>query len=240
MKVEKFVTVEALTNKVTEKMIKLLADKPEAVFCIAGGETPLPVMKKLIQLQKTNKIDFSKATFISLDEWIGLDRTTKGSCIQTLEDHLFQPLGLRAEQIKFFDGKATNLTAELTKMNTFVAAYGIDFILLGLGMNGHIGFNEPGVTTEANAQIVGLDEVTTTVMTKYFNEKLPLTQGITLGFRQILDANQIILMATGEKKAEIVKATIEGEPTSQVPSTILKQAQNEALFFVDRAAGKFI
>lgn len=239
MKLKIFTTQPELVAEISEMIIATVEKKPTSVICIAGGDTPMPVMEKLVAAQQENKVDFSKAFFLGLDEWVGLGSETKGSCIQTLQDNLFQPLHLKAEQIVFFDGKG-NLAEEVQRVNQFVASHGIDFILLGVGMNGHVGFNEPGVNIESNVQVVDLDAVTTKVMAKYFEKDLPLTQGITLGFQQILAARQIVLMATGEKKAEIVKATLENAATSAIPSTILKTAIQPADFFVDAAAGKLV
>ncbi len=229
-----------VSEAVAAEIIKIVNQKPNAVICIAGGDTPLPVMQELIREADQKKVDFSKAYFVGLDEWVGLGKETKGSCIQTLQDNLYGPLGLREEQIIFFDGKTSDLEKELDRINTFIAKNGLDFILLGIGMNGHIGFNEPGVKIDSEAQVVALDEVTTTVMTKYFDEQLPLTEGITLGFKQILAAKNIVLMATGVKKAEIVKKTVKTEPTNQLPATVLKLAEKEADFYLDEAAASLL
>lgn len=236
MEYQVFETIEQLSTNIVDKLSNIIRLKPDSVICVAGGETPLPVMKKMVAYQESGEIDFSKAQFISLDEWVGLGRETKGSCIQTLEDNLFKPLKLKKDQIHFFDGLSKNLSSEIEKMDRFVAKYGIDFILLGIGMNGHIGFNEPEVAINSDSLVVDLDNVTTAVMGKYFEKQLPLTQGISLGFRQILNAETIVVMATGKKKADIVKAIMETEPTVALPASIIKTAKKNAFFFVDEEA----
>lgn len=235
-----FKNPEIVSNKIADKIIKIVNDKPNAVICIAGGDTPLPVMKELVKRAKRKEVDFTKAYFVGLDEWIGLDKNTRGSCIQTLEDNLYAPLELKENQIIFFNGKANNLKKELDRINKFIQQCGLDFILLGIGMNGHIGFNEPGVNFSSDAQVVPLDNVTTTVMNKYFDEKLPLTEGITLGFKQILNAKELVLMATGLKKADIVKKTIDTPPTNELPATAIKLSKNKTSFFLDEDAANLL
>ncbi|MBE0094853.1 glucosamine-6-phosphate deaminase, partial [Raoultella planticola] len=105
-----------------------------------------------------------------------------------------------------------------------------------IGMNGHIGFNEPGVPVDVNAHVVELDDVTKKVMSKYFDQDLPLTNGISLGMKQIKQAKEIIVAATGSKKAEIVELTMNSEPTANIPATLLKNATSTQ-FFVDQEAG---
>ncbi|WP_239253550.1 glucosamine-6-phosphate deaminase [Listeria ilorinensis] len=234
---QKFKDEMQVAKAVAARIAEHLERKPDSLICIAGGDTPKRTMQEMIRMHQAGEVDFSKAYFVGLDEWVGLGRETHGSCVQTLYDGLFEPLELRAEQICFFDGKATDLKAECARINTFIAERGgIDFILLGVGMNGHIGFNEPGIEPDQDAHIVPLDSVTKEVMSKYFETDLPLTQGISLGMRQILAAQEIIVIATGAKKADIMHQVAVEAPTAEIPATLLKPAQ-AATFYLDEAAG---
>lgn len=146
-------------------------------------------------------------------------------------------VGIREEQICFFDGKTADLEAECARVDRFVAERGgIDFILLGVGMNGHIGFNEPFVPVDTDCHVVELDDVTKTVMSKYFDEDFPLTQGISLGMQQIMTAKQIVLVTTGTKKAEIVAKVVMGKITDAVPATLLRNATGSVSLVMDQEA----
>ncbi|WP_270994459.1 glucosamine-6-phosphate deaminase [Listeria seeligeri] len=217
---------QIVAETISQKIIEIVKEKPTSLICIAGGDTPLLTIEALIKANQAGEVDFSKTQFVGLDEWVGLGRETKGSCIQTLYDAFFDRLeNVSSEQICFFDGQTADFEAECARVDAFIEACGgIDFILLGIGLNGHIGFNEPFVPVNVNCHVVELDNVTKRVMSKYFDTDLPLTHGISLGMQQILTAKEIYLVATGEKKAEIVQQVIEKEPTVSIPATLVKQA----------------
>ncbi|EFS00798.1 glucosamine-6-phosphate isomerase, putative [Listeria seeligeri FSL N1-067] len=217
---------QIVAETISQKIIEIVKEKPTSLICIAGGDTPLLTIEALIKANQAGEVDFSKTQFVGLDEWVGLGRETKGSCIQTLYDAFFDRLeNVSSAQICFFDGQTADFEAECARVDAFIEACGgIDFILLGIGLNGHIGFNEPFVPVDVNCHVVELDNVTKRVMSKYFDTDLPLTHGISLGMKQILTAKEIYLVATGEKKAEIVQQVIEKEPTVSIPATLVKQA----------------
>ncbi|MBC1534172.1 glucosamine-6-phosphate deaminase [Listeria seeligeri] len=227
---------QIVAESISQKIIEIVKEKPTSLICIAGGDTPLLTIEALIKANQAGEVDFSKTKFVGLDEWVGLGRETKGSCIQTLYDAFFNRLeNVSSDQICFFDGQTADFEAECARVDAFIEACGgIDFILLGIGLNGHIGFNEPFVPVDVNCHVVELDNVTKRVMSKYFDTDLPLTHGISLGMQQILTAKEIYLVATGEKKAEIVQQVIEKEPTVSIPATLVKQAI--ATFVLDEAA----
>ena len=212
--------------------------KPDAVLCLACGETPQPVMDRLVKARNEGRADFSRIRLLGLDEWIGVGRQAMGSCAQMLYDDFFTPMALRQDQISIFNGLSENLNDEIKKANRIVEELGIDFTLLGIGMNGHIGLNEPGFNPALNASIVSLSDITKIVMTKYFGGKSGLSEGITLGFAQLLNARKIVLMATGERKAKIVKQIIDSSPNNQLPASLLKISAHQTEFYLDAAAAK--
>ncbi|PZF90890.1 glucosamine-6-phosphate deaminase [Listeria ivanovii] len=227
---------QVVAETISKKIIELVNEKPTSLVCIAGGDTPLLTIEALVKANQAGEVDFSKTQFVGLDEWVGLGRETKGSCIQTLYDSFFDRLkDVTSEQICFFDGKAADLETECSRVDTFIDDRGgMDFILLGIGLNGHIGFNEPFVPVDVNCHIVELDDVTKRVMSKYFETDLPLTHGMSLGMKQILAAKEIYLVATGEKKAAIVQQVVETEPTVEIPATLAKQTTSTLV--VDKLA----
>ncbi|EHM7934881.1 glucosamine-6-phosphate deaminase [Listeria innocua] len=227
---------QLVAETVSQRIIELVKAKPASLICIAGGDTPLLTIEALIKASQAGEIDFSQTQFVGLDEWVGLGRETKGSCIQTLYDAFFDRLeNVSGDQICFFDGKAKDLAAECARVDAFIDERGgMDFILLGIGLNGHIGFNEPFVPVDVNCHVVELDDVTKRVMSKYFDTDLPLTHGISLGMKQILAAKEIYLVATGAKKVDIVKQVIEKAPTVAIPATLVKEANTTLV--IDKVA----
>lgn len=224
-----------LSKKVAERIIEQLRTKPKSLITIAGGETPLGVLKYLSEHLVSEDVDYSQVKFISLDEWVGLDSNTYGSCRQTLNDGLFNNINLTSDQIIFFDGNAENLTLECEKVDKIICDHeAIDLIVLGIGMNGHLGFNEPNIVT-TNASIVKLSDVTKNVMNKYFNESMELTHGITLGYNQILQSKKIILMASGSNKRSIMDEMKRVKVSYSLPASLLKY--NDALeIYIDEEA----
>ncbi|EAD5685955.1 glucosamine-6-phosphate deaminase [Listeria innocua] len=227
---------QLVAETVSQRIIELVKAKPASLICIAGGDTPLLTIEALIKASQAGEVDFSETQFVGLDEWVGLGRETKGSCIQTLYDAFFDRLeNVSGDQICFFDGKAKDLAAECARVDAFIDERGgMDFILLGIGLNGHIGFNEPFVPVDVNCHVVELDDVTKRVMSKYFDTDLPLTHGISLGMKQILVAKEIYLVATGAKKVDIVKQVIEKAPTVAIPATLVKEANTTLV--IDKVA----
>lgn len=232
-----FENAEELAEEVVSEITALIEAKPDALLCIAAGETPRPVMNRLIEYKKQGKVDFSRVRFIGLDEWIGVGRETVGSCAQMLYDDFFIPMDLREDQIMIFDG-LEEVEKQIMKMDRLSEELRIDFMLLGVGMNGHLGLNEPGEAIYEQTHVVELSEITKQVMTKYFDGKIKISQGITLGFKQFFDTKRVILMATGKRKASIVNKIISSEATSEVPASLMKESKENVSFFVDKDARK--
>ena len=113
---------------------------------------------------------------------------------------------------------------------------GIDIMLVGIGMNGHIGFNEPGASFVNLSHVIELDEITKSVGQKYFTEKMELGKGITIGFKHLLNAKKVFLMANGSKKAEVIKKTVERPVTENFPASIMQQHENGVILVDDEAA----
>ncbi len=229
---------EELSKGTANFIINYVKKKPESLLCFAGGDTPLMTYRYLGDYSIQNREIFNKCKFISLDEWVGLDGNDQGSCRYTLQQNLFSPLKIKDENIHFFNAKG-NLKKECHDMNKYIEENGpIDIALLGVGVNGHIGFNEPGISFEKYSHVVELDQTTKQVGKKYFKEDINLEMGITLGIKHIKEADSVILLVNGEKKADIVKKVFEVEVNNQVPATIAKEHNNSYLFLDEKAAFK--
>lgn len=225
-----------LCQAVAQNVIACVKTKPDALICIAGGDTPLGVFTALVEAQKQGRVDFSRTQFLGLDEWLGLGKADKGSCREMVWHHFFDKLTLREEQICFFDGLTHNPQAECQRVDRYIEQHGpIDCIVLGIGMNGHIGFNEPGVSVDNTCHVIDLDAVTQAVSVKYFDTPREVKQGISLGLKTILAAKNIVVMASGEKKAAIVAQTVNHPASRDIPSTLVKTVAQASLY-VDKAA----
>ena len=222
------------TAAVIEEIIR---QKPDAVLCLAAGHTSLPVFARLIQAAEEKRIDFGRVRFIGLDEWLGLGVTADGSCASFLYKNCCDPLKIKPEQICLFDGETSDPSAECTRMEACINAWGdIDYMLLGMGMNGHLALNEPGDLFSNGAHVTDLDSVTKSVAAKYFSEGMPpLEHGITLGIRNIMDAGLIHLTVFGAHKKDAVARLLSAEIHHDFPASSLKSCGHAVLIF-DRAA----
>lgn len=208
----------------------IIAKKPGALLCFPAGETSLGTFEELIKLFRAGKVDISKCKIVGLDEWIHIGEMQKENCYNFLKNHLFDPLGIKSDNLCFYDGEAYDLQNECSITDTFIKSNGgIDLMLLGVGMNGHIGLNEPGTPFDLYSHIVDLDEVTKNVGQKYFTANTILTKGITLGMKHIMEAKTVVLQLSGQKKAAVVKHLLESEITTSFPASIVKQHPNAFL-----------
>jgi galactosamine-6-phosphate isomerase len=236
MQTEIFENAELLAEKAASVIIDLLVRKPNAVLCLAGGETPRLTYGRLVGLVKNEKIDFSNVQFISLDEWVGIPPTNSGSCYYFLNETVFEPMDIRKEKIHFFNAMASELQEECKRINSIVRELGgIDLMLAGVGMNGHIGFNEPGIDPELFAHVVDLDKTTQEVGQKYFSERTPLSKGISLGMAQCMQSATVLLLATGSKKATIIRNALQENISTEIPASLIRKHKN-AFAMLDRAA----
>lgn len=223
MIIETHPTYQALSEAAAQLIIQQLKQKPSSVLCFASGDTPKLTCERLVALAQQQAIDVSQCAFIGLDEWVGIAPDTEGSCYKFFQEKLIVPLGLKPNQVRLFDGLAQNLQSECEATDKFIAQRGgIDIMLVGVGMNGHIGFNEPGVDQTVACHVIDLEPITTSVGQKYFTGTKVLKQGITVGFRHIMNSQQLLVMANGAKKAPIIKAMLEGDITPKMPASLVR------------------
>jgi glucosamine-6-phosphate isomerase len=231
---------ESLSEFAATLLTDYIKEKPNAVLCLAAGETPLLTYQKWVKKMFDEKIDYQHCTFIGLDEWVGIAPENSGSCHFFLQENIFKPLKIKKNRIFLFDAMAHDIQAQCQKMNDIIVEKnGIDLILVGVGMNGHIGFNEPGVAFNKYAHVIDLDEKTQTVGQKYFKENTQLSQGITLGLKHFLEAKQAIVIANGIKKAEIVKKMLEESVSPNTPASIVNH-HPQGIVAIDTAAASLL
>lgn len=240
MTIQAFPDYATLSQYTAEHVAALINQKPNALLCLASGDTPIETFRRFVALAKDERVDVSQCTFVGLDEWVGFGPDDAGSCSYYVFRDMFTPLRLRSEQIHVFNAKADDLTAECTRIDRLIDAHGgLDLLLVGMGMNGHIALNEPGTPFDLGCHVVELSESTKTVGQKYFAKETPLTQGITLGLRHLTNAHEVILLVSGEKKAAMLREALRGPVTEQVPASIL-QNQANAQIWIDEAAGRLL
>lgn len=231
---------ESMSLAAATRVIELLKEKPAAVICLPSGSTPQGMFHQLVAAHQSGQTDFSQCTFIGLDEWIGLGAADDGSCRDLLDKDFLLPIGFTEDQIVFFDGLAHDPQAECERVNEAVDALGgLDLIVLGVGMNGHLALNEPGTPFDLYAHVSELDPVTVQVGQKYFKKETQLTKGITVGIRHMLEAKKAILIASGISKASVVHKAISLSVTKDYPATVLQMHLNVE-FILDREAAQLL
>jgi glucosamine-6-phosphate isomerase len=228
-----------LSEETARLITKIISEKPDALLCFPAGETSLGTFEELVRLHRNGKVDFSRCKIIGLDEWVHLGEMQKENCYNFLKKYLFDLLGLKSTNLCFFNGEAEDLQNECAIADEFIKSNGgIDMMLLGAGMNGHVGLNEPGTPSDLYSHVVDLDEVTRNVGQKYFSSGTNLTKGITLGMKHILETKTVFLQLSGQKKATIVKHLLESEITTSFPVSVVKQHPN-AFLLLDHEASQY-
>lgn len=239
MNIVTFKDNEELSRKTAEFIADFVNKKPDALLCFPAGHTSLGTFKDLVKFSQEGRINFDRCSFVGLDEWAGLE-DGEPNCRDFMYTNLFNDLKLNPNQIVFFDGNSADLEAECKSIDIFIMENGpVDLMLLGVGMNGHLGLNEPGVSHDNYSFVVELDSVTKSIGQKYFDKPMKLEKGITLGLKHIMEAKTVVLQVSGNKKAEIVKKLIEGEVSMEVPASILK-IHSGASIFMDRDAASML
>lgn len=239
----KFIIAED-SRKVGKKAASLVAQeikrKPEIVLGLASGRTMIPFYKSLVLLSGKEKISFSGVACFNLDEYVGLGSGDKNSLRYFMEKNFFSKIDIKESNIHFLDGKEKRVRETCKKYEKEIKrAGGIDLQILGIGRNGHIGFNEPGSGFKSRTREVKLSDVTRRDNSRDFNSLNAVPRkAITMGLGTIMQSRRIILLASGRRKAEAVSKSITGKITEDVPASVLQRHKN-ALFVLDRgAAGK--
>ena len=227
---------EALSEAAAELIIQIVERKPEAVLCFATGNSPVGTYKALARLAKERGTDFSQCFCFGLDEWLGVPPEKSGSCHYLLYEQVFRPLGITEAQVHLFNGMTDDVASECRIMNGEIEhSGGIDCMLVGIGLNGHIGFNEPGVDISLEAHDQELHGSTLASGQLYFNEPTAISKGITMGMANVMKARCLLMLANGNSKAAIIHKACEGPVTNQVPASYIQQHRH-AVIMIDKAA----
>ncbi len=228
---------EAASLIVARHVARVVRDKPNAVLGLATGSTPLPMYRELIRLHREQGLNFSGVTTFNLDEYVGLPPEHPASYHAFMEEHFFSQVNVARDRIHIPDGMTSHVPAFCQKYEDEIrAAGGIDLQVLGIGGDGHIGFNEPSSSLASRTRIKTLTAQTRRDNARFFSslEDVPL-HVITMGGGTIMDARQVLLLAFGEKKARAIAAAVEGPLTAMNPASIL-QMHPVAKCLIDESA----
>lgn len=229
---------DAVASALASRVASVLREKPDAVLGLASGRTPVDGYAEMQRLHAAGAMDWSRAATFNLDEFAGIDASHPGSFRTFMEDHLFRGVNLRPGRIHFLNGAAADLDAECERYERDIETVGgIDLQILGIGSNGHVGFNEPGDDLPVRTHRVRLMDSTRRDNAALFGgdpSKVP-TEALSMGMGTILHARRIVLVATGEKKAECIRRTVSGRITTRVPASML-QVHPEVELLLDTAA----
>ncbi|MEW6322240.1 MAG: glucosamine-6-phosphate deaminase [Acidobacteriota bacterium] len=238
MTVQVFDSDLALAEALATEVIDAVARRPDTVLGLPTGRTPLALYEAIIRRTRRGSVDWSRVRTFNLDEFVGLPPGHPGSYRAFMEARFFRPLGIEPAQVGFLDGGARDLEAECRRYEAaIVEAGGIDILVLGIGVNGHIGFNEPGASLQARTHRVALEERTRAANALWFDgdiARVP-TAALSMGMATILAARTIVLVATGEEKAAAVRGMLEGPLTTWLPASFL-QLHATAAVMLDREA----
>lgn len=241
-------TSEGMASKAARaiqmKIMENNKEKKPTVLGLATGSTPEPLYKELVRLHKEENLDFSLVITFNLDEYLGLEATHDQSYNYYMHHHFFDHVNIKKENIHMLDG-----TVPLQSIEQHVKEYedkiqevgGIDIQILGLGVNGHIGFNEPGSSFDSKTRLIKLDNKTREANKRFFNSKNEVpTHAITMGIGTILQHSKTCyLLASGTTKADIIAAVnLASSPNQDIPATALYMHKNVTIILDKEAAFK--
>lgn len=215
--------------------------KPDSILGLATGSTPEGLYKNLVKVHETVGLDFSKVVTFNLDEYYNLPRENPQSYHYFMNEHLFSKVNINLENTYIPDGMTEDLDIECKNYDDLIEKMGnIDLQILGIGQNAHIGFNEPDIKFEATTHLVKLDDETIEANSRFFTSKKEVPEyAISMGIKNIMLAKKIILLASGENKAEAIYKTVLGSVRPDAPASIL-QLHRDVVIILDKDAAKLL
>ncbi len=236
--IRRFADPVRLARSLADDLSESLRERPALVLGLPTGRSPLPLYAELVARHRRGLIDFSRATTFNLDEFVGIGPRDHRSYRMFMEEALFRHVNLDRRRIRFLDGTAPRAGEECDRYERRIArAGGIDLLLLGLGVNGHIGFNEPGPSLVSRTHVATLAYSTRVANAGLFGGRVSMvpSEALSMGMGTILRARRIVLLATGSTKAGAVRDLVRGPVTTRMPASFL-QLHAKAELWVDAAA----
>lgn len=228
---------ETISKRAAGILAGIVNNKPNAILGLATGSSPVGTYQELVKLYQAGLLDFSQVKTYNLDEYYPLEPENDQSYHYFMNDNLFQHVNVDPANVHVPDGNAPDMNAACEEYEAMLNEIGgVDIQLLGIGGNGHIGFNEPADTFVGPTHVVELTESTIQANSRFFEkiEDVP-TKAISMGIGSIMHAKKILLVANGEGKAKAIAATLEGPITPEVPASVL-QLHPDVTIIIDKAA----
>ncbi len=241
MKIVRAKDYAEMSRRAASVIAAQIISKPDCVLGLATGSTPIGTYKNLVEWYNNGDLDFSEVKTVNLDEYKGITKENDQSYYYFMHDNLFDHVNIKPENTNLPDGMEPDADKECARYAALIKSMGkVDLQLLGLGHNGHIGFNEPADEFVKETHCVDLQESTIQANKRFFEkvEDVP-TQAYTMGINTIMQAKMILVIVSGADKAEIVKKAFFGPVTPQVPASILQMHPN-VVVVVDEAAASLI
>ncbi|MBT2293464.1 glucosamine-6-phosphate deaminase [Paenibacillus albidus] len=241
MNILKFNSDEDFVQTGANLIASLLQSNPKAVLGLATGSSPVGVYARLVEMYNKGLVSFAKASSYNLDEYVGLPVDHPQSYRSFMNGHLFNHVDIDPARTHVPNGNAADLAAECLAYDQMLENNGpVDLQILGIGSNGHIGFNEPDASLSSGTHVVDLLDETREANARFFEklEDVP-RQAVTMGIGGILKAKQIVLLVRGQEKAESVRNAVEGPITTQCPASLLQSHPN-VVVLLDEGAGQWL
>ena len=230
---------EELSERAAKTVIELVKNKPGSVLGLATGTTPLGLYARMIEDYKLHGTSYSKVRTVNLDEYVGLDANHNQSYAYFMRKNLFEHIDIDLSNTHIENGVAESEKAECERYDRLLRSLPRDFQLLGLGSNGHIAFNEPGTSFESTTHVVELTFSTVRDNARLFSsiDEVP-RKALTMGLQSIVEAKKILVLASGENKADAVAKIMSGKITEELPASILLKHADCTLIVDKGAASK--
>lgn len=237
MRIYKAKNYDDMSRKAANILSAQVIMKPNSVLGLATGSTPIGMYEQLVEWYEKGDLDFSDVTTVNLDEYVGLKPTDEQSYAYFMNEHLFGKVNIKKERTHLPDGLAQNTNEECERYTNLIYSLGgVDLQLLGIGRNGHIGFNEPGEVFDREVHCVALTPSTIEANKRFFASADDVPKyAFSMGIKSIMHAKKILLVASGEDKADAIAKAFYGKITPQVPASIL-QLHNDVVLVADEAA----
>ncbi len=230
-----FNNAEEIGKAVANLIVEQVNEKPDSVLGFATGASPVPTYKSLIKAYNKGKVSFKDITTFNLDEYCDLPKDDKNSYYTFMHENLFNHIDVKEENVNFLNGNAEDTDAECMRYDDLLTENKIDIQLLGVGRNGHIGFNEPSNKFTKGSFKVRLSQSTIDANSVYFDENPMPNYALTMGTVSIMKSKQIILIATGRSKSDAIDGLVNGDITPSCPASVLQLHPNVHIF-LDKAA----
>jgi glucosamine-6-phosphate deaminase len=229
---------DRMSHSAAESMLAAIARKPDCTILVATGNTPIRAYSYLAELAQATGTDLSRIRAIQLDEYLDVGPDDPRSLFAWMDRAFLTPLGVSGDRVIRFDASSSDHTSILGAYDAAIESIGgIDLAILGLGPNGHLGFNEPPSRADAPSRVVDLTAASLASNAVYWGESAEVPhRALTCGMAPILASREILLLVSGAHKADILRETIKGEPSPGVPSSLLQLVSDRVTIHADDAA----